>query len=190
MPKIDEEEIKRVYIQADLLYSEAEVEQAINKLAALVTEDMADKTPVVFPVLNGGLVVGGKLLTKLNFPLEAGYLHATRYRNTTSGHSLEWLMKPQIDVKGRAVLIVDDIFDEGITLTEIVNYCHAEGASEVKVAVLVHKNHNRTPTATPALQADFIGLEIEDRYVFGYGMDYKGYWRNAPGIFAVRERDR
>ena len=68
MPKIDEEEIKRVYIQADLLYSEAEVEQAINKLAALVTEDMADKTPVVFPVLNGGLVVGGKLLTKLNFP--------------------------------------------------------------------------------------------------------------------------
>ncbi|WP_067865479.1 hypoxanthine-guanine phosphoribosyltransferase [Neptuniibacter marinus] len=185
MSKIDDEEIKRVYIQADLLYGEAEVEHAINKLAALITKDMMNKTPVVFPVLNGGLVIGGKLLTKLNFPLEAGYLHATRYRNTTSGHQLEWIVKPQIDFKGRAVLIIDDILDEGHTLAEVVSYCRSEGASEVKVAVLVHKNHDRKPN--PELKADFVGLEIEDRYIFGYGMDYKGYWRNAPGIFAVKE---
>ncbi len=184
MSKIDFDEIKSVYMQADLLYSDAEVEQAINNMAVEISADMAEKNPVVFPVMNGGLVIGGKLLTKLNFPLEAGYMHATRYRNTTSGHELEWKVRPQIDFKGRAVLLVDDILDEGHTLAEIVDYCKAEGASEVRIAVLTNKNHDRK--ARPDLVADFVGLEIEDRYIFGYGMDYKGYWRNAPGIFAVK----
>lgn len=184
MPTIDFDEIKSVYMQADLLYSDAEVEQAINNMAVEISADMSEKNPVVFPVMNGGLVIGGKLLTKLNFPLEAGYMHATRYRNTTSGHELEWKVRPQIDFKGRAVLLVDDILDEGHTLAEIVDYCKAEGASEVRIAVLTNKNHDRK--ARPDLVADFVGLEIEDRYIFGYGMDYKGYWRNAPGIFAVK----
>jgi len=184
MSKIDFDEIKSVYMQADLLYTEAEVEQAINNMAVEISADMAEKNPVVFPVMNGGLVIGGKLLTKLNFPLEAGYMHATRYRNSTSGHELEWKVRPQIDFKGRAVLLVDDILDEGHTLAEIVDYCKVEGASEVRIAVLTNKNHDRK--ARPDLVADFVGLEIEDRYIFGYGMDYKGYWRNAPGIFAVK----
>lgn len=184
MSKIDFDEIKSVYVQADLLHTEAEVEHAINIMAAKITEEMAESDPVVFPVMNGGLVIGGKLLTKLNFPLEAGYIHATRYRNTTSGHELEWKVRPQIDFKDRTVLIVDDILDEGHTLAEIVDFCRAEGAREVRIAVLTNKNHDRK--ARPDLVADFVGIEIEDRYIFGYGMDYKGYWRNAPGIFAVK----
>ncbi|WP_136680187.1 hypoxanthine-guanine phosphoribosyltransferase [Neptunomonas sp. XY-337] len=184
MPKTDIDHIKQVYSDADLLFSEAEIEASISTMAAEITASWKDKNPVIFSIMNGGLVIGGKLLTKLDFPLEAGYMHATRYRNTTSGHELEWKVPPMIDFTGRPVLIVDDILDEGHTLVEIINYCQAKGASEVKTAVLVDKLHDRK--ATPGLKPDFAALEVEDRYIFGYGMDYHGYWRNAPGIYAVK----
>jgi hypoxanthine phosphoribosyltransferase len=179
MSTITADEIKKVYIEADLLYSQAEVDAAISKMAAEITDALQDKDPVVFAVMNGGLVIGGQLLTRLNFPLTASYLHATRYRNTTSGHELEWKVPPMVDFKDRPVLVVDDILDEGHTLAEVMDYLKA-----VQCAVLVDKRHDRK--ARPDLKADFVGLEIEDRYIFGYGMDYKGYWRNAPGIFAVK----
>lgn len=185
MSKVDLEEIKNVYIESDLLYSEIEVEQAIKRMAAEISAQLADSNPVAFPIMNGGLILGGKLLTQLNFPLEAGYMHATRYRNTTKGHQLEWKVRPHIDFTDRPVLIIDDILDEGHTLVEIINFCKAKGAKDIKIAVLVNKKHNRK--AAPDLKADFIGLETEDRYLFGYGMDYKGYWRNAPGIFAIKK---
>jgi len=184
MANTDLEHIKQVYLEADLLYSESEVEAAIDSMAVKLTELLEDKNPVVFSIMNGGLVIGGKLLTKLNFPLEAGYMHATRYRNTTSGHELEWKVRPMIDFKDRPVVIVDDILDEGHTLAAIIDYCKEQGASEVLTAVLTDKQHDRK--ARPDLKADVAGLEIEDRYIFGYGMDYHGYWRNAPGIFAVK----
>ncbi len=184
MSAADLDHIKQVYMQADLLYSENEVEQAIFRMSVEITEDMMDMNPVVFSIMNGGLVTGGKLLTRLNFPLEAGYMHATRYRNSTEGHGLEWKVRPMIDFKDRPVLIIDDIHDEGHTLAEISDYCLEQGASEVRIAVLVDKQHDRK--ARPEMKADYIGIEIEDRYIFGYGMDYKGYWRNAPGIFAVK----
>ncbi|KAA0873850.1 hypoxanthine-guanine phosphoribosyltransferase [Nitrincola tapanii] len=178
------EEIRQVYIESDLLYSQLEVEQAINRMAAEITEALGEQDPVLFCVMNGGLVITGQLLTRLNFPLQVSYLHATRYRNTTSGHELEWKVPPMIDFTGRPVLIIDDILDEGHTLAEILDFCRAQGASRVYSAVLINKLHERK--ARPDLQAEFVGLEIEDRYIFGYGMDYKGYWRNAPGIYAVK----
>lgn len=184
MSTITADEIKKVYIEADLLYSQAEVDAAISKMAMEITEDLHDKDPVVFAIMNGGLVIAGQLLTRLNFPLTASYLHATRYRNSTSGHELEWKVPPMVDFKDRPVLVVDDILDEGHTLVEAMEYLKAEGAASVQCAVLVDKHHDRKARAD--LKADFVGLEIEDRYIFGYGMDYKGYWRNAPGIFAVK----
>lgn len=186
MSTTDLEHIKQVYMQSDLLYSESEVEAALHKMAVEITDDMLEKNPVVFSIMNGGLVTGGKLLTQLIFPLEAGYMHATRYRNTTKGHGLEWKVRPQINFEGRPVLIVDDILDEGHTLAEIYDYCMEQGASEVRIAVLVNKLHERK--ARPEMKADYVGIEIEDRYIFGYGMDYQGYWRNAPGIYAIKDQ--
>jgi hypoxanthine phosphoribosyltransferase len=84
---------------------------------------------------------------------------------------------------GRTVLIIDDIFDEGYTLEAVINACKAQGAKEVLTAVLIDKEHDRK---APGMSVDFTGLKVEDRYVFGYGMDYRGYWRNAPGIYAVK----
>ncbi|MBT3147067.1 hypoxanthine-guanine phosphoribosyltransferase [Neptunomonas phycophila] len=184
MSQTDIEHIKQVYAEADLLFTPAEIEAAITTMAQAITKDMRDANPVVFSVMNGGLVIAGQLLTKLDFPLEASYLHATRYRNSTSGHGLEWKVAPMIDFKDRPVLIIDDILDEGHTLVEIVEHCKAEGAASVKTAVLVNKLHDRK--ARPDLQADFVGLEVIDRYIFGFGMDYHGYWRNADGIYAVK----
>ncbi len=170
--------------EADELFSEAQVEQAISEMATKIEADLADKNPIVFSVMNGGLVLTGKLVTKLGFPLEVSYLHATRYRDKTSGADLEWRAYPAQSLKGRTILVVDDIYDEGATLGAIVDHCREEGVAEIHIAVLVNKEHDRK--ARPDIVPDYTGLVCEDRYVFGFGMDYKGYWRNAPGIYAVK----
>lgn len=178
------DEIKNALQNSDLLFTEPQVEEAIDKMADEITKDLADTNPIVFSVMNGGLVLTGKLVTKLGFPLEISYLHATRYRNQTNGRELEWRTYPQQSLEGRNVLIVDDIHDEGHTLAEIVKHCNEANVASVKVAVLVEKLHDRK--AIPGWLPDYVGLECEDRYIYGYGMDLKGYWRNAPGIYALK----
>ncbi len=184
--EIKPEEIRDVYLKADLLFDESEVQSAIQRMAFDISMDLSEENPIIVPVMNGGLVVGGQLLTRLNFPLQQDYIHATRYRNTTSGHELEWKTYPNLNFKGRTVLVVDDIYDEGHTLAAVVEYLRNGGAKKILVAVLLDKQHDRKPHNN--LKADYVGLEIEDRYVFGFGLDYKGYWRNAPGIFAVSSK--
>ncbi len=177
------EEIKHIQATADLLHSEQEVEAAIDKMAQEINIALADRNPLLLCVINGGIVTFGKLLTRLSIPLTIDSIHASRYQNQTSGGSIEWLVKPETPIKDRTVLIVDDILDEGITLEAIYQYCREQGASSVHSAVLVDKilDHEKP------LSADFIGLNVENRYLFGYGMDYKGYLRNAPGIYACKE---
>ena len=177
------DQAKHVLAEADCLFTEAQVEQALDAMAARVGGRLGALNPIVMCVMNGGLVPTGKLVTRLAFPLQIDYLHATRYRNTTSGGDLTWLARPHMDIRGRTVLVVDDILDEGITLAAIMNYCREQGAEAVYSAVLVEKRHERKHGLK---EADFVGLEVEDRYVFGYGMDYKGFLRNAAGIYAVR----
>jgi hypoxanthine phosphoribosyltransferase len=181
---VDIAHIRQVMAEADCLYSNAEVEVAIDTMATAINSEMGDSNPVVFCVMNGGLIFSGKLLPKLDFPLELSYLHATRYRNETSGGELFWKAKPEISFIDRDVLIIDDILDEGHTLGAIIDFCRHAGARNVRIAVLVDKTHDRK--ARPDLKADYVGMPCVDRYVFGYGMDYKGYWRNAPGIYAVK----
>ncbi len=180
----DLEHIRQVMDEADCLYTEAEVEAAIVRVGAKITAEMADSNPVVFCVMNGGLIFAGKLLTQLKFPLEASYLHATRYRNKTSGGDLFWKAKPEVSFIDRDVLIIDDILDEGHTLSAIIDFCKHAGARAVHTVVLIDKKHDRK--ASPGLKPTYSGLRCIDRYIFGYGMDYKGYWRNAAGIYAVK----
>ncbi len=173
----------QVYEQADVLYTEAQVEGALDRMAEAITGALADQDPLLLCVMLGGLVPTGKLLSRLAFPLQLDYVHATRYEGTTQGGELRWVAEPQCDLNGRTVLLVDDILDEGHTLAAIHQACRTLGAARVQSAVLVEKRHARKAD----YQADFVGLEVEDRYVFGYGMDYKGYLRNAPGIYAVAD---
>ena len=180
---VDLAHIRQVMAEADCLYDEAQVEAAIAQVAEAINGELAERNPVVFCVMNGGLIFTGKLLPKLNFPLEVSYLHATRYRSETTGGELFWKAKPELSFLGRDVLIIDDILDEGHTLAAIIDFCRHAGAAAVHTAVLIDKQHQRK--ARPNYKADYVGLPCEDRFIFGYGMDYKGYWRNAPGIYAV-----
>ena len=170
--------------EADLLVTEAEVTSVINRLAVEITSQLKESNPILLCIMNGGLIFTGQLLTKLVFPLEVDYVHATRYGHETVGTHLHWTVRPQLDLKGRTVLLLDDILDEGVTLAAIADYCREQGAAKVMMAALVEKLHLRK--VTPGMRADFTGIEIGDRFLFGYGLDYKGYWRNAPGIYAVK----
>jgi hypoxanthine phosphoribosyltransferase len=178
------DEARRVLDDADLLMGEEDVQAAIARMAGEITARLADANPVVICIMNGGLIFSGQLLPRLRFPLELDYVHATRYGQATWGDELNWIRRPQLNLVGRTVLLLDDILDEGITLAAITDYCRGMGALEVLTAVLVEKQHRHK--VTPGMRADFTGLETEDRFLFGYGLDYRGYWRNAPGIFAVK----
>lgn len=175
--------IQEVFKHAICLHDEQTVEQALDTMAEAITEKIGDKNPILLCVLVGSVIPTGMLLPRLGFPLEVDYVHASRYRSSTKGYELEWIAKPRTSLKGRTVLVIDDILDGGITLAEIIKYCQAEGAQEVYSAVLVDKPKVREEGGL--LKADFTGLEVEDRYVFGYGLDYHEYLRNAPGIYAV-----
>ncbi|MCE1225897.1 MAG: hypoxanthine-guanine phosphoribosyltransferase [Geobacteraceae bacterium] len=178
------DQAQKVLEEADCLADRATVEAAIERMAGAITASIGKKNPMVFCVMNGGLIFCGQLLTRLLFPLEVGYLHATRYGRETTGGDLEWKAQFQDDLVGRTVLLVDDILDEGVTLLALADACRSRGAREVLTAVLVDKLHDRK--SCPGYRADFTGLELPDRFVFGYGLDYDGMWRNAPGIYAVK----
>jgi hypoxanthine phosphoribosyltransferase len=179
-------ELNRISAGAVELHGPEAIHAALDRMAMGITAAMADTLPVVLCVLTGGIIPTGHLLTRLAFPLESDYLHATRYRSETSGKEVQWVSEPGISLAGRTVLVVDDILDEGNTLAEVIRFCTGSGAAQVYSAVLIQKRHDR---CNPAVQADFVGLEVDDRYVFGFGMDYKGYLRNLNGIFALGESD-
>ncbi|WP_305907112.1 hypoxanthine-guanine phosphoribosyltransferase [Methylomarinum sp. Ch1-1] len=176
-------EIKQVQQTALLLHSEEEVEQAIDNMATEINTMLGDRNPVLLCAMNGGLVTTGKLLTRLNFPLTVDAINASRYRDEIRGGEIKWLLKPATPLKDRTVLIVDDILDEGYTMEALFEFCQQQGASSIYTAVLIDK---KLEQAKP-ISADFVGLEVEDHYLFGYGMDYKGYLRNAAGIYACKE---
>ncbi|MCB1836008.1 MAG: hypoxanthine-guanine phosphoribosyltransferase [Alcanivoracaceae bacterium] len=177
------EHMQQVRDNARELYNMAQVDAAITRLANELTGAYSDKNPLLLTVMNGGVVLAGKLVPQLPFPLEMDYLHATRYRGETSGGNIEWIVTPTTPMLDRHIIILDDILDVGSTLVSIIEACKAQGAASVATCVLVDKKHDRK--AVPGLKADFTGLVAEDAYLFGCGMDYKNYWRNAPGIYAV-----
>jgi hypoxanthine phosphoribosyltransferase len=164
------------------LCSPQQVEQALGRMAVEITASLATCNPLVLCVLKGAIVFAGQLLPLLRFPLDFDYLHATRYRDQTSGGEVEWRFFPDGAMAGRVVLVLDDILDEGHTLAAIRERCRAQGAKSFYSAVLVEKLIDRPKP----IAADFVGILVPDRYVFGCGMDVNGLWRNLPAIYALR----
>ena len=176
------EDVKQVLKEADCLYTQAEVEQQLDRMAGEITARHENSNPIFLCVMTGAMVPAGHLLTRLNFPLELDYIHATRYAGATTGGEVAWETEATISFQDRDIIVFDDILDEGVTLAALVDYCRQQDARNVYTAVLVEKRHDRKQ----GIRADYVGLEIVDRYVFGYGMDYHGYLRNVPGIYAVK----
>lgn len=179
---LSQSELERIRTNADQLYGPEDIHAALDRMAAEITAALGDSLPVVLCVLTGGIIPTGHLLTRLSFPLETDYLHATRYQGETNGREVQWVSEPGISLRGRTILVVDDILDEGHTLADVLDFCRASGAGRIYSAVLIEKRHARRSSG---VQADFVGLPVEDRYVFGFGMDYRGYLRNLNGIFAL-----
>jgi hypoxanthine phosphoribosyltransferase len=181
--KLSPEVYAGVAERAELLVTPAAMSQAVDRMAVAITHRLAGTDPLVLCVLTGGLVATGLLLPRLPFQLRLDYVHATRYRGGTRGGELTWHYRPSDAIRGEQVLIVDDILDEGVTLEQVARACVEDGAVGVHTAVLVAKRraHRR--------EADFVGVEVPDRYLFGFGLDYRGYFRNAAGVFAVADSD-
>jgi len=181
-------EAQQALENADQLYTPSQIDKTLDRLADKINsyyQTQQLKQPViVISIMNGGLIPAGHLLTRFDFPLFMDFIHATRYRNQTSGGELDWKVEPHLSLARQRILLVDDILDEGYTLDAIAHYCEEQGAEEVKSVVLVEKEHDRRK---PGVNCDFIGIQVEDRYVFGFGMDYRGYHRNLDGIYALNE---
>lgn len=167
---------------ADCLFNANDVSLAISAVSSALNVDYKNECPVVLSVMTGAVFFTGRLMADLTFPLELDYVHATRYQKGVVGKEIKWIVRPKLDIKLKQVLILDDILDEGITLKAIVDECYALGAKHVKTAVLVEKELAREKI----IRADYVGLKVPNRYVFGCGMDVYGWWRNLPAIYALK----
>ncbi len=178
------QEAEAVLAQADCLHDAQAVQDAYDRLARAIGAHYAGRNPLLLCVMIGGLAPTAEITRRLTLPFELDYLHATRYRGTTQGGGLVWKRQPDARrIENREVLVIDDILDEGHTLVAIRQALQGFAPASLQVAVLVEKLHNRRAARA---HAEFIGLQVEDRYVFGCGMDYKEYWRQLPAIYAVK----
>jgi hypoxanthine phosphoribosyltransferase len=169
-----------------VVHDRAALDAAIARMAIEIRAAYAvGEVPLYLTVMNGGLPFAGQLafaLGERGLDLQFDYLHATRYRGQTTGAGLAWLHRPATPMRGRKVLLADDILDEGHTLLAVKQWCEDQGAAEVRIAVLALKAHDR---CVPGIHADHVGVAVPDAYVFGYGMDYHEQGRNLPAIYAL-----
>ncbi len=167
---------------ADLLVDRPAIDAMIARIGSEVDAALGGERALFLTVMNGALMFAGQLALAIRTDLEFDYVHATRYRGATTGHDLHWLREPIVPMSGRTVLLVDDILDEGHTLKAVRDDCVRRGARRVLIASLCTKRHDRL---VEGIASDFNGIELPDRYVFGYGMDYHEQGRNLPAIYAL-----
>jgi len=180
-------DVRRTWRQAKCLYDQARVERAISDVGHAIAVDYAELNPILLVMMRGGVVFAGQLATLLPFPLEIDYLHASRYGEGASGGELVWTFKPEVSAfKGRHILIVDDIFDEGQTLHHTAQWFRENDCASVEAAVLVTKEHARQAYT---FRPKYSGMVVPDVFVVGYGMDYRGHFRNANGLFQIEPHD-
>ena len=189
--------IAEILEKSDLLYDRAAIDAAIAGMADAIAADYIGQVPanrlgdsfvpVFLTVMHGALPFAGQLALELGargLDLEFDYLHATRYRGSNQGGELVWKHRPATALYGRRVLIADDILDEGHTLAEVRRWCIEQGATDVRIAAMTVKDHDR---CVAGIRADYVGLHLPDRYVFGFGMDYSEQGRNLPAIYALKD---
>ena len=183
MESMTPEQARQVLAEADLVYDAGAVQGAIRTMADEITHALGERNPLIVVVMHGGVYLAGQILPLLEFPLGLDYVHVTRYGQSTSGGALTWKALPSESVRGRTVLVLDDILDAGHTLAAVRERLLAQGATSVHCAVLTEKETGKPKPLRP----DFVGLKLPNRYVFGCGMDVSGAWRNLPAIYAIKE---
>ncbi|HZW25772.1 MAG TPA: hypoxanthine-guanine phosphoribosyltransferase [Gallionella sp.] len=182
---LNDRQVRALLEEAELLRSADEVQAAVRRVAQEINVALAGRHPLVLSVMGGAVVFSGQLLPMLEFPLDFDYLHVSRYGDAQRGGELNWKVAPPGEVAGRVVLVLDDILDEGETLRAITQRVLELGASACYCAVFADKENGK---AKP-IRADFVGMELPNRFVFGFGMDIHGAWRNLPAIYATKENE-
>jgi len=177
------QQARQTLADAELLFSADQVQAAVVQVAKEINGTLADQHPLVLSVMGGAVIFTGQLLPMLDFPLDFDYLHVSRYGNEKQGGELHWKVAPRENVKGKVVLVLDDILDEGHTMLAIKQRVMELGATQFYCAVFADKVNGKSKP----IRADFVGMELPDRFVFGFGMDIHGAWRNLPAIYAVKE---
>ena len=177
---MNEYDARDILVASEVIADAQTVQVCLDRLGRDISGVLHDRFPLVLPVMGGAIVFAGQLLPRLDFPLEFDYLHVTRYRGKTQGGAIEWRVLPGKSVSGRSVLVLDDILDEGETLYAIRQKLQEMGAARIYTAVLADKAIEKSKP----VKADFVGLTVPNRYVFGCGMDAYGLWRNLPEIRA------
>jgi hypoxanthine phosphoribosyltransferase len=181
---MNEDDLSRMLQQSRLVVSADEIDRTTTRLANEIDARYQQQVPIVICIMNGGLMLTAQLMSKVKIHARIDYLQTSRYRGKTRGGELHWRAEPQYSFEGCPVILVDDIFDEGDTLLNIVAYCKDHGASDVFTVVLLDKKHDRK---VKGFRPDLIGLEVEDDYLVGFGMDYQEHFRHLPAIYALSE---
>ena len=182
--RLNSAELEDVLNRSECLITETRIVAAYDKLSATLNLHYNNMNPIILVVLNGGLIPAGHLLTRLSFVHRMDYIHATRYKDNQGTNSLIWKAGLDLDIEDEYVLLIDDIFDEGITLKIIMEELEKKKPASLKSCCLLDKSHERKVND---FKVDFVGTMVEDRYIYGCGMDYHGYLRHLPGIYALKE---
>ena len=179
MTEINPREILK---SSTLIADKQEVGAAVKFLGEIVNAHYGDREIILLIVMTGAVMPAAWLAAELKMPVQMDFVHATRYAGQTEGGEIEFRVPPRLNLEGHDVLIIDDIYDIGLTLQMIEGYCESRGANSVNSAVLVRKIHDRETTGK---LPRFIGMEVEDKYIFGCGMDVYENWRHLDEIRAL-----
>jgi hypoxanthine phosphoribosyltransferase len=177
-----ERDARRARRGARRICSARVIAQALQRMAGEISARLAGKNPIVLAVMQGGVFAAVELSKRFRFPHEFDYVHVTRYADSTKGGAIEWRVRPRKSLAGRTVLIVDDVLDRGYTLRALHAELERVGVAARETAVLVVK---RVPGKRKRPKVDYAGVEVDDLYVFGCGMDYRGYWRGLTALYAL-----
>ena len=181
MSSLSRAEALRIFADSELIYDAAQVSAAVQRVADGLNQAYASRHPLMLSIMGGAVVFTGQLLPRLTFPLDFDFIAASRYGDATTGRELTWRVPPRANIRDRDIIVVDDILDEGITLAAVCDLIRSQGAASVATAVFSDKSIAKPKPIT----ADFVGLSLPNRFVFGFGMDVQGAWRNLPEIRAL-----
>lgn len=180
---LSHQEAQHILDSADVVCSTATVAETVSRMAVEISDALSDQYPIVLGVMGGAVVFTGQLLPQLNFPLHFDYVHVSRYHNQEYPGQLSWKVFPEDQLEGRVVLVLDDILDEGLTMAAIRDRVMDSGAKAFYSAVLCEKEIGKPKP----IKADFVGITLQNQFVFGFGMDKQGVWRNLPAIYTNKD---
>ena len=166
-----------------VLISEEQIHQKVNELAAMLSEEYADKDPVFVGVLKGVVMFFGDVVKRITVPCQIDFMWISSYKGTNSS---EMVVKRDVsaDLKGRHVVILEDIFDTGNSLDFTYKHLLAKEPASLKICTLLDKPERRNPAVT--LQADYVGYTIPNEFVVGYGLDFNEHYRNLPYVGVLK----